>query len=328
MKAPKQPRYEYVIGKAIDYIIEKNICSLPVDAEEIIHESGWTLRTYTEQIRRLGTTYQDFCRAVGSESAFSVFKDGKLRIIVNDRERISARLEWSLMHEIGHYELGHYEQFDIMSLNESERAILDREADCWVSNVKAPVPIVDLMNCPAVTGNNRIFGLSKAAWRVRLNTMDKARPFIDPVKAEKIQLQFSSFLHRYECRDCGIMFITDEHPHSCPMCGSGNIKWKAQDTVDRFSKKLKARRIRHLEVLFPVGDGLTEYDREVLGLGKTEEPDYPEASLENPMANDALWDDILGTKAERRRGKNNVGNNRRMPRVLYAKEPVQHNGSC
>lgn len=125
-----------------------DVMSFPIDCKKIIAHYGFKIYTYDE-LRNINTDLYDLCTKY-SEDAF-LFKATK--IIAYNSKMVPGRIRFSLMHELGHYMLGH----------KSDTQKNEGEANFFASNILAPRIIMHYAICSDSADVEKIFGLSAAA---------------------------------------------------------------------------------------------------------------------------------------------------------------------
>jgi Zn-dependent peptidase ImmA (M78 family) len=119
-------RYQYAKAKARLLIKEFGLTAPPVDVEAILKARGAVVKYHMiEEI----------------DYAVTFFYKGRHYVSVNVCN--PGRDRWSLAHELGHIELGHYHTYNLDTLaedklTEKERKTLDREADVFARDLLMP----------------------------------------------------------------------------------------------------------------------------------------------------------------------------------------------
>lgn len=137
--------YSLIIDKIYDVYAECEVHTFPIDCFDILRHYGFRLYTYS-QIQQVNARLHEMCRKY-SDDAFR-YND----IICYNQKAIECRIRFSLMHEFGHYILGHEE-----SSPENED-----EADYFASCILAP-RIAISKTCRTADDIHDKFGLSYAA---------------------------------------------------------------------------------------------------------------------------------------------------------------------
>ena len=106
---------------------------------------------------------------------------------------------------------------------------LEEEADAFARNLLSPVPVVDVIryNCPR-QARGSVFGLPRAAWASRLDTLAEDRDFVDEDMANTLIWLFHDYLLGRRCRECGRVFTDFRQENRCPFCGAADPDWNLQ----------------------------------------------------------------------------------------------------
>lgn len=161
---PLYTRHNYARAKARLLIKEFGLTALPVDVEAILKARGAVVKRHT--IKEI-------------DYAVTFFYKSRFYVSVNVCN--PGRDRWSLAHELGHIELGHYRTYDLDTLaedrlTEKERKTLDREADVFARDLLMPAAWVR----SAVGGPARFemidqlaekFGVSWEAMMIRMDEL-------------------------------------------------------------------------------------------------------------------------------------------------------------
>lgn len=138
----KTPRYEYIRGIALNYLLEKANSSIPVLPEVLLAQENFSLQTYQTHSQLNDTDIREIAKAFGSKDAKSFYwADRNQGVVFYDDQKPFGRKKWTFAHELGHRVLGHYQDFDLSiktSILEEDLRILEREADIFASHLLAP----------------------------------------------------------------------------------------------------------------------------------------------------------------------------------------------
>lgn len=128
--------------------IECNIREFPIDCFEMLRHYGFRIMTYSE-LREIDRELFDLCISY-SDDAFA----DKVNYIVGYNERANAqRIRFSLMHELGHYKLGHI----------GHCIQYENEADTFASHILAPRSMFKALKCSNAVDVHNAFNISYAA---------------------------------------------------------------------------------------------------------------------------------------------------------------------
>lgn len=184
-------------------------------------------------------------------------------ILYNEKVLSPGRIRWTIMHEIGHIVLKHFEDFPQTSisrkgLTDGEYDTLEKEAEQFAFHVLAP-PII--LNRLKIKSANQIYHLCKLSRRAsenRFNYQQKwdTHPYSDSRSIKVIQA-FYDFIYQKRCRRCNYGFV-DKEARYCPICGAklswgeGEMKYNGVE-LDENYKALICPRCENEEIS-PEGD--------------------------------------------------------------------------
>ena len=138
--------YNFIYGKILDAYKKSGTDSFPISAKDILHYHGYTIVPYSFlEEKRQGLAEMCFQY---SEDAFR-FKN---LIYYNDMQP-KSRIDFSLMHELGHILLEHQGEYDWQEI----------EANNFASNILAPRIAIHYARCTSPEDVKRRFGLSPEA---------------------------------------------------------------------------------------------------------------------------------------------------------------------
>lgn len=127
---------------------ECGIKDFPFDCISILEHYSFKIFTY-ERARYLCPELYVLCRDM-SDDAFS---DKVLKVILYNDSLCIQRIRFSLMHELGHYILGH-------NIKSKE---IEREADAFAANLLAPEAVIKYQGFYTAPSLSSYFGISIAA---------------------------------------------------------------------------------------------------------------------------------------------------------------------
>lgn len=119
---------------------------------------------HLSSILHIGIIDSDIC----GEDGFIMYKPerNKYKIVI-DYSGKSFRKRFTLAHEIGHIILKHFEQFDVNSLTDTEKEILDIEANVFAGELLMPYVQIKSMNTDIEYMTN-LFMVTSDAMETRL----------------------------------------------------------------------------------------------------------------------------------------------------------------
>lgn len=124
-----------------------NIMDFPFDCIAVLNHYGFRVFSY-EMAKRLHPELYSLCRGM-SDDAFS---DKTLRIILYNDRICEQRIRFSLMHELGHFILGHT----------TESKENEQEADAFAANLLAPEAVIKYQGFYTAPSLSSYFGVSIA----------------------------------------------------------------------------------------------------------------------------------------------------------------------
>lgn len=127
---------------------ECGIKDFPFDCISILEHYSFKIFTY-ERARYLCPELYVLCRDM-SDDAFS---DKVLKVVLYNDSLCIQRIRFSLMHELGHYILGH-------NIKSKE---IEREADAFAANLLAPEAVIKYQGFYTAPSLSSYFGISIAA---------------------------------------------------------------------------------------------------------------------------------------------------------------------
>lgn len=150
--------YQLISDKILEIYIECNIREFPIDCIRILRHYNFRLLTYNEILKSNPELHE-----MAKEFTADAFQ--YKQIICYNNSTIEGRIRFSLMHELGHYILGHKE-------TSKENEI---EADYFASSVLAPRIAIWRIWHPTAEEIHRRFGLSYAASNRALNNFNRRK---------------------------------------------------------------------------------------------------------------------------------------------------------
>ena len=278
---PEAPRRAYAIRTACQQLLAHEVRTLPPDPAAMVRGMAYRLITMREAGRILARQREaEFSRSgtregilaeeamaysplmpEDGEEACTLAAGKKYLIAYDDRVENRDRIRFSIFHELGHIQLGHFEDWNPGELEERQRRVLEEEANIFARNLLCPPPVLEM-----VRGDwrdpkwARLFCMSDSAWKVRRETMAVDRKLVEPEMAERLRIQFREYMYGRRCRDCGAVFTDGERRGRCPECGSKYLAWNP-----RMESMIQAAGHRHVagataEDLKPLPEGGEEAD--------------------------------------------------------------------
>lgn len=223
-----EPRYKRTTDIANKFLIQQNICRLPVDPFAIAERNNWKIVKVGDIAVDLKMTHEYvLTKLIKTNDGVSLYCDclNQYKIVYNEKVRSQGRIKWTIMHEIGHIVLGHLSDYKHAiiargGLEEKEYDALEKEADLFAGLVLAP-PIVMLdLN---ITSKQKIIEfckLSEEAAGYRLEFFNKWK--VSNWKTNQnfnIRKLFYKFVHSKYCIVCNSNIIDEKAMH-CIICGN------------------------------------------------------------------------------------------------------------
>ncbi|SDY22178.1 ImmA/IrrE family metallo-endopeptidase [Thermoactinomyces sp. DSM 45892] len=163
---PTECRFEYVKKVARNLLIDEELGTFPINAFEIAPQFGVEFIPYGQLDHPLPKKLLD---------GMIISYDGRLVIAYNDKITCKKRMNWTIMHELGHLFLHHLKYSNtkwLTDLSETERRVLEVEANFFAGEVLAPYAITKQFHrVPDSKTLEKLFGLSKRAAKKRIKTL-------------------------------------------------------------------------------------------------------------------------------------------------------------
>ena len=228
MKVPDRARYDYVACKSSEFIAEENITYFPISPYEIIKRHKWALNTYSTLAKQMNCTIDDISAAFRTDEAYTIFNGNNYSIAYNDT-KYADRIWFTLMHEVGHIYLNHFENFEktIIRRNEmskNEYKVLENEANAFARNVLAPAPIIEQLPEKSKENICSFFHMSNDAAKTRLDLLHSDMYWNNYTKVTfKIISRFLDYFNNKHCNICNS--TSTAKSNFCPICGSHSLLW-------------------------------------------------------------------------------------------------------
>lgn len=215
----------------INYLIlniykEHKIKSFPIDCFDLLELYGFTCKSYSSQPNKKRAK----CFLV-SNDAFTI----KNTVFYND-EMLNGRIRFTLMHELGHYILGHEEPLTIQH---------EKQADLFASHILAPRMAIHYAQCKNLNDVSKVFGMTFEAsdyafqdyrrWHRRV-TYHKMSEIDKAMYQHFYDEEFKGFVYsQKECTLCGRKLIN----YNDESCFSHTNIYKFHDwEVDKLENQL------------------------------------------------------------------------------------------
>ncbi len=248
---PSEPRFSYVNKKAYDMLFELGLDSFPISAHQILDAlSDFIVCLPWSKAKNILNTSDPFhLRETGADARTIKRRDCDMYLIVyDDLSSTPERINWTILHEIGHILLGHLDDFDVTALDrggltKKAYGVLEVETNWFVSEFLMPTPIIRSIGQMTVDEISILFGVSEEAAKKKYKRVYE-KGYVYTVYDELLLRQFYRFLtsdlletvyqqihsffglpekSRYAkiCRKCSSCksYITDEEATHCFHCG-------------------------------------------------------------------------------------------------------------
>jgi len=139
-------RYEEIKEIITDLFESLQISAVPIDCFNIAKRLGFDIVPYSSLPKKT----LDLVRNSGGGDAYTLItRDDNKYIFYND-DAIIGRVRFTIMHEVGHYILGHLEESDLAH----------SEADFFAKYALAPMPIIHSCKIESYVDIKNIFNVS------------------------------------------------------------------------------------------------------------------------------------------------------------------------
>lgn len=183
--------YEKAVKRSFDLLLDEEITTFPIDSFKIAESFGWVVKTYTQLAKEMGCTVNELA-SISPDSLTKKCK-GYYVIAYNDTaENCPERINFSIMHEIGHIYMNHFKYANNNylyknGLNEGLYKKLECEANCFARNALCPAILVREIKHKIYSDEHiiddkkdayfhnyliKLFSLSKRAAKTRLDFYD------------------------------------------------------------------------------------------------------------------------------------------------------------
>ncbi len=125
--------YSEIEERAVRMLQRHNVTALPIDPFSIAQKEGYILKTFSQVDEEALTLLKE--HELDAITFYSP-KHGTKVIVYNDQTH-PPRIRFTLMHELGHIELGHKEESDLAK----------KMADYFAAYALAPSPLIGLFQC-------------------------------------------------------------------------------------------------------------------------------------------------------------------------------------
>lgn len=152
-------KYEEIERRVVDLYVEQDIHNMPIDPFNIIKNRGYALIPFST----FNPNNRPDCIDEDND-AFSFYDPTmKTQVIVYNDEKPLNRIRFTLMHELGHIDLGH----------KCESDLARKMADYYAGYALAPNPLIGKYACETVQDISSKFWISSECAEVRIDRYQK-----------------------------------------------------------------------------------------------------------------------------------------------------------
>ena len=233
-------RYDIISKKVCGLLKELNICSYPVDLDNVIYSLNklginLELESYSEYAKFKNTTISYLEREVfkSEDGATAYIPEADLYIIfINDTIPSKRRIYWTKAHEIGHIVLNHYSIMKPILLRQRGLAdkqynLLEQEANWFAKLLICNPHVLKMSGLNTIEDIMEVCNISFEAAEYRVNDISKSLIYNN--FDMQIIMQFSDFCNQKTCVRCQNRFFIPNAEH-CPVCGHAKFR-KAREQM-------------------------------------------------------------------------------------------------
>lgn len=248
-----EPRFGKVAKIASLFLLEHNIDKLPVDSIKIISQhKNWVAKSYDKYANRHSISIEEVIEfAENEDGCVQVFKDRYL-ILYNDNPAwidSPKRINWTIMHEIGHIVLDHFDELknntiSNSTINDEKYEQLEKEAHYFAACVLAPHIISYKLKIKDAKTLSNICGITGEASEKRFSAYKKWLKLKKYTSNDLLILKnFSTFSNLKKCTRCN-WSLEHKFANYCPICankliwGIAYMKYNDGYELDEYSKAI------------------------------------------------------------------------------------------
>ena len=155
--------YEEIKKRIISIFVEYGVKTLPIDCFNLAKTMGFTLIPYSSLSKK---KLKMIHRLSGGEGLTIAMFESEKKLIFFDDSTCEGRQRFTILHELGHYVLGHRE----------ESEIANAQANFFAKYAIAPLPIVHVNQVRSRDEIVEMFGTSKEC---AINVLDAYNKWLD-----------------------------------------------------------------------------------------------------------------------------------------------------
>ena len=222
---PSAPRFAQAVRTACQTLIDLEFRLFPADPIVAAGRLGLPV-TSVHALEQLSGEAGHRVTPGEREPESFLLHFGKTPVVVYRGDIASQdRIRFSLCHELGHYLMNHA-RWDESRLTPAGSKLLEDEANAFARNFLCPPPVLDMLRLDRKDPRcRRLFGLSAAAWQVRLDTLEGDRRLIPQGLATRLLVRFRPYILGRRCRACGAVFTDEGNLRVCRACGNRHLAW-------------------------------------------------------------------------------------------------------
>jgi Zn-dependent peptidase ImmA (M78 family) len=182
-------------------LLDEKICRLPVNPFQIAENHAIKVLTYSAYCEATEISRNDLIEKYGYDG-FTLTVDNRF-LIFFDENNISSRIRWTVMHELCHIFLGHFDQnvTEFSRKNSSDsKSKFESDADELTARVLSPMVVAHFCCVSSLDELRKLTGLSREAslyrWK-RLCYLRKIKKFLRHQSELEVLQQFQEFITEY-----------------------------------------------------------------------------------------------------------------------------------
>lgn len=218
-----EPRYDFAIESAYDFIIEQNINSLPVDPFELCKKNNWCVNTIQDLCIDSNEDYSHITNIIKTDDGLTFYcpYSDEYSIVYNEYSNY-GRIRWTIAHEIGHIVLNHLKDINTTilkgCLSQDDYEKYDQEAQCFAGILLAPPIILRELGVLDAQTIKIVCDLSNRASESRSDFLNNNHTFYKfEDYRETLINQFYNFIYFKKCSNCGNEILNGYN--YCNICG-------------------------------------------------------------------------------------------------------------
>ncbi|WP_196601690.1 ImmA/IrrE family metallo-endopeptidase [Pectinatus frisingensis] len=210
-----------------------DIHELPIDPFLIADELKICVLTFAQAQQLLGLDFAfriDYLIGMYKLEAFSYKNNGRYLICYDETISPTARINFTIAHEIGHIQLNHLVNNGMLPryMFTTVKDPIEKEADIFAGELLRPPALLALAHCDNVDDIEDVCGITYGASIVGSKLVSKLETKLSNSNYSSVfsfyAKQFHDFIYTHYCPTCHSTFIGKD-THYCPICGSKDIWW-------------------------------------------------------------------------------------------------------